>query len=78
LLKTNRSFYDGGSFLGEKVARRPTLFAQRMKSESGFLGLLYPLAKKLLNNMFYFPHTLLIKKIALYINYIIYPIIYDQ
>jgi hypothetical protein len=57
---------------------RPTLFAQRMKGESGFLGLLYPPAKKLLNNMLCFPRALLIKKKALYINYIVYPIIYDQ
>ncbi len=28
------------------MAGRPTLFAQRMKGESGFLGLLYPPAKK--------------------------------
>jgi hypothetical protein len=42
------------------VAGRPTLFAQRMKGESGFLGLLYPPAKKLLG------HTqLVIKKIRL-------------
>lgn len=62
----------------KKVAGRPTLFAQRMKGESGFLGLLYPPAKKLLNNMLCFPRALLKKKKALYINYIVYPIIYDQ
>jgi hypothetical protein len=36
-----------------------------MKGKSGFLGLLYPPAKKLLNNMFCFPRALLKKKKAL-------------
>ncbi len=58
-VQKNRSFCGGGSSLGEKVTRGPTLFAQQMKGESGFLGLLYLLAKKLFNNMFHFPRVLL-------------------
>jgi hypothetical protein len=52
-------FAVGEALLEKKVAERVTLFAQRMKGESGFLGLLYPPAKKLLNNMLCFPHALL-------------------
>jgi hypothetical protein len=52
-------FAVGEALLEKKVVGRPTLFAQRMKGESGFLGLLYPLAKKLLNNMLCFPRVLL-------------------
>jgi len=55
-------FAVGEALLEKKMAGRPTLFAQRMKGESGFLGLLYPPAKKLLNNMLCFPRALLKKK----------------
>jgi len=52
-------FVVGEALLEKKVAGRPTSFTQRMKGESGFLGLLYPPAKKLLNNMLCFPRALL-------------------
>jgi hypothetical protein len=49
----------GEDFLEKKMVGKPTLFAQQLKGESGFLGLLYPFTKKLLNNMFCFPRALL-------------------
>jgi len=60
--KNKDLFVVGKALLEKKMARRPTLFTQRMKGESGFLGLFYPPPKKLLNNMLCFPHTLLYKK----------------
>jgi hypothetical protein len=58
--KNNRIdlFAMGEALLEKKVAGRSTLFAQRMKGESGFPGLLSPLAKKLRNNMLCFPRAL--------------------
>jgi hypothetical protein len=52
----------GEALLEEKMARRSILFAQLMKGESGFLGLLYPPTKKLLNNIFFALALFLLKK----------------
>jgi hypothetical protein len=47
MLKIIDLYAVGEALLEKKVAGRLTLFAQQMKGESGFLGLLYPPARKL-------------------------------
>jgi hypothetical protein len=56
----------GEALLEEKMARRSILFAQLMKGENGFLGLLYPPTKKLLNNNFFALALFLLKKNIIY------------